>query len=115
MSMPKFSADAALYEKGVQYRTPATYAARASTATILPQQTNWGHVSGGIGYCDWLCKSDPNCINWCTSTVLGGLFPDGLGGSGGTFDPGVNCGPCRHGRQRCWVPGYGAGIFPCEL
>ena len=95
MSLPGFTAEAALYRTSKHYHMAGDYYTAVGNQQILPQV----------------------CVHECTS-----FFDDFTFGGPVhkecelfcTTDPEVFCGPCNaRGMQRCVVPHYGAAYVPC--
>ena len=86
------------------------------TLSVPPSQmgtrgTQYAMRPQGIGFCqaqcqqnDWQCLFD--CLNPAGEAPTSPADPP--------QGPQVHCGPCRHGRMYCGVPGYGFSYVPCD-
>lgn len=106
MTLPGFSAEAALYKSSGSYRAIGGSLGLSASRSVLPQLP--------IGFCMADCDythSDPFLRDVCKLGCLGG----GTGGPGGgpSSPPELVCGPCIRGRQRCGIPGLGFQSVPC--
>jgi len=107
LSLPGFSAEAALYRSSGSYRAVGGSVGHSAKRSILPQLP--------IGFCMAECdytQGDPFSRDVCKLGCLGG-DPGGSGGGGPTSPGELVCGPCIRGRQRCGIPGLGFESVPC--
>jgi hypothetical protein len=115
MNIPGFTAQASLYQTGGYRRMPSHRSGWSNPATVVPQLPRQLNLLQCLQGCS-LAGADAGCVDTCYRMEHIGASDDFAKGgkSGGSRrEPELVCGPCRAGRQRCFLPGVGVSTGPC--
>ena len=114
MNFPGFTAQVSLYQSG-GYRRVASRGTGWSASGVVPQLPRQLNLLQCLQGCSVAGAGD-ECVNQCYwKENIGATDDFGKGGNtrGPAKSPDIVCGPCRRGRQTCFLPGVGTGTGPC--